>query len=55
MFIETYFNFVMEGVALECGGFDCIALGHNINDNPVTAHSYFSNKIVEDLQKSRGW
>jgi len=33
----------------------CVTLGHNFNDE-VVQHSYFgSNRVIEDLQKKRGW
>lgn len=50
MFIETYYNFVMEeGYSLTCENTECIGLGHNMNDNPVTAHEYFSSRVISDL------
>lgn len=44
-----------NGYSLICESVECIGVGHNINDNAVTSHEYFSNKILLDLSRSKGW
>lgn len=57
MFVNCYFNFVLEGGhSLIVDGMECISLGHGLTDNAVVSHDYLgTNKIVEDLKAMEGW
>lgn len=49
------YNFVLDsGHILNVDGIKAVTLGHKFK-GPVIEHSYFGDKIIEDLIKSDGW
>jgi hypothetical protein len=54
---EAVYSFVLdEGHTMVINGVECVSLGHGFGEDPVVSHPYFgSARVVEDLQKMRGW
>jgi Mg-chelatase subunit ChlD len=52
---STVYNFVLDRChVLLVNGVECVTLGHGLTD-PVVAHPYYGDKIVDDLKKLASW
>jgi hypothetical protein len=53
---QACFSFVLEGaVSMQVEGYEVLALGHGIEDDPVAAHPYFGSAVLEDLRLMPGF
>ena len=53
---ESVFNFVLDQKhIMSVEGFECVTLGHGLEEDVVRHYYYGTNKVIEDLSKLDGW